>query len=123
MLSRQHTEQIRQEGRTEALVLPPVLDHQGHLGGLRIVGRLPASDADQLGPVPPVVLGHEREPPAVVDRGEPPSPVRREPLLGREEALVDGVPAEPVEERDEGARRPGGSRGRAPAPRSAARPR
>src|SRR5207253_1854780 len=32
-------EQVRQERRAEALVLPAVLDHHGHLGGRGVVGR------------------------------------------------------------------------------------
>src|SRR3989442_243093 len=91
-------EHLADEDRAEPSALPAVLDDERDLDRVRLVGRLVASDPDDLDAVGAVVLGDEREPPAVVHPGQDLCPIGRQPLHDREEAVVGGIAAEPAVE-------------------------
>src|SRR6185503_16898520 len=90
-----------EEDGAEPLPLPGILDHEGHLHHPGRVGGLVATHADQLGAGGGVVLRHDGQALLIVHVGEDLRVGRRQPLEHGEEALVGGMTAQAVEQRDE----------------------
>jgi hypothetical protein len=82
-------------------VLPSVLDDEGDLGSVVPVGRLVARHAHQLGRFGGALFGEEGETAVIVHVGEKMGPVGRQASHDAEEALVRGMAAQPIVERDQ----------------------
>jgi hypothetical protein len=96
-------QQLLEQHGAEATVLPAVLHHERDLDGVGRAGGLVARHRDdRVGIVGG--LDHQRQPGAVVHRGEEARPVGRQAPHGREEAVVPRVEAEALVERHQPAR-------------------
>ena len=87
-------EQIAQQDRPQALVLPAVLNDERDLRRVRAGRHVIARHGHQLEASRRLDLGHERQPLDVVHVGEHLRPVGRQPLHHGEETLIRRMLAE-----------------------------